>query len=166
MDKGVRGWIYTTAKENYWRVNDFYELDDLIQDGYLKYEYIRIRYPNAKNQKHLMGLFKRAYTNHIHDLSRKRTMVRKHMVTESDLEYPLTVGRVVNPDTSPAIALLPPDVRALFHALMTDPRAKARLRRRLDRTRQTTNEFFCRLIGADPSQTNVHLVLSEALTAD
>lgn len=169
MDKGARGWVVNTAKKNYWRVCDFYELDDLVQDGFLKYEYIRERYPNVQDKKHLMGLFKRAYTNHIHDLARKKLRFRSEHILETDMHSnrPLTEleseAVVTHPNTSVAIAMLPAEVRRLFNAMLTDPRYRSKLRRRLNRTRQSTNEFFCRLVGVDPSSVNLHLIITEAL---
>jgi hypothetical protein len=112
-----------------------------------------------------MALFKRAYTNHIHDLARKKRVVRACTVIDrAGIEPQLAeLAGYTNPDTSPAVALLPPEVRKLMHALLNDPRARSRMRRRLDGTRQTTNEFFCRLVGLNPSAVNLHVVLTEAL---
>lgn len=165
MDVGARGWILKTAKQNYWRVKDFYELDDLVQDGFLKFEHVRNRYPNVTSKANLMALFKRAYTNHIHDLARRKAKVRACFDNECDLGFSMERLRyTMMPNTSPTIALLRPELRALFKALLTDPRAAEKLARKLDRTRQTTNDFFCRLIGADPSEINLHSALTDALS--
>jgi hypothetical protein len=156
MDQGVRGWIYKTAKENLWRVSGHIDFADLIQDGYLFWHRITIKYPNVTATKHRMALFKTAFTNHIHDLSKKKS--RLDLVTESDLDTPMDVmleGEDPNadPDHTFIFRELPPAImRALSRALEgTSP-----YRLRLDHTRETTNERLCRFAGLDPSKRDIH----------
>ena len=73
MDDGAKFWMLKYAKQNLWRVPDWYEIDDLIQDGFLHYQRIAKKYRKVKTPAHIMALFKRTYTNHIHDLSGRRT---------------------------------------------------------------------------------------------
>jgi len=37
LDEGLKGWMIKTAKNNLWKMGSWYELDDLIQEGYLVY---------------------------------------------------------------------------------------------------------------------------------
>lgn len=79
MDQGARAWLARTARKNYWRVSDWYDLDDLIQDGYWhwyriinKYPYITKPRMTRNARRIIMGLFQRTYTNHLHDLAKRR----------------------------------------------------------------------------------------------
>jgi hypothetical protein len=86
FDSGLEGWIKRTARENYWRVSKWYELQDLVQDGYLCYLKCRNKYamcepdpgaqklnvwthPSNGQRKHFMALVKRTFFNHIMTLS-------------------------------------------------------------------------------------------------
>jgi hypothetical protein len=81
LDAGVRGWIVTTARKNYWKVASWYEITDLIQDGYLCYAKCRARFipqedtpePTHDDRKRFMAFFQMAYINQITDLANSRT---------------------------------------------------------------------------------------------
>jgi DNA-directed RNA polymerase specialized sigma24 family protein len=155
MDRGVRGWLLNTCKENYWRVAGWYDFEDLIQDGMLHYVRVSNKYPHVTSQKHLGALFRTAFTNHIHDLSKRRSRIDCE-INECLLGVPIAeVESVANtqPDTSLIMAQLPPILRSLLNTLQDDPRAYRRFRRRLDGTRETNNDHLCRLIGLDPTST-------------
>jgi hypothetical protein len=150
MDQGVRGWIYNAARENLWRVSGHIEFSDLVQDGFMFWQRIVNRYPNVTETKHRMALFKTAFTNHIHDLSKKKS--RLELVTESDLETPIESmlegeDPAADPDGSFIMSQLPPAImKALKRMVDGDPP----YRRYLDGTRETTNQLLCRLAGLDP----------------
>jgi hypothetical protein len=85
FDSGMQGWIKTKARQEYWRVSRWYELSDLIQDGYLCYLKCRNKYalsppdpgaqdlftsnPSDGQRRHFMALVKTTYFNHIMTLS-------------------------------------------------------------------------------------------------
>lgn len=155
MDRGVRGWIFKTAKENLWRVSGHIDFADLIQDGYLHWHRICIKYPNVTKQSHRMALFKTAFTNHIHDLSKKKS--RLELVAECELDTPLDVmlegeDPGADPDHAFIFAQLPP---TLMRALSRVIDGTSPYRHRLDHTRETTNERLCRFAGLDPSKRDV-----------
>lgn len=89
LDDGLKKWIVVTARRNYWRVSAWYDLDDLIQDGYLCYQkcvvkyarLIRKRRPSKDDRRNFMALVKRAYENHIHDLASKRTDQKEYTLS-------------------------------------------------------------------------------------
>src|SRR5262249_22978151 len=81
LERNITGWVFKYAKKNFWRVESYYELDDLVQDGFMIYCAVREHYSDITDKPHLMALFKRAFSNHIHDLSTKRT--RKHEMPAS-----------------------------------------------------------------------------------
>lgn len=71
-DQGVIGWIAKTAIKNQWRVSQWMDIDDLIQDGLERYFITCAFYPGV-NPAHRMALFKTNYINHLHTLSSKRS---------------------------------------------------------------------------------------------
>lgn len=73
LPKSVVGWIYKHAARNFWRVADWYDLDDLIQDGLLMAYKCRERYGESGKDldpPHFMALVKSTFQHHIGDLLR------------------------------------------------------------------------------------------------
>jgi|SRR5215469_14487589 len=70
----IVGWVINYAKNNYWRVAGFYEIDDLCQDGLLIAVLCRNRYgiPGVHvTHPHFMSLVKTAFERYLIDLVRK-----------------------------------------------------------------------------------------------
>lgn len=150
MDQGVRGWVYKTAREHFWRVADYYELEDLIQDSFFVWKRICDRYPDVTEIKPRMALFKRAFINHIHDVSKKKTKWASRYVVEANMSAPLDFIRDCadpnqDPDLSLLIKQLPPKILTILKRLYADERGHP-FRNKLD-GRETTNERLCRLAG-------------------
>lgn len=153
IDNGVRGWIVKTARKEYWRVAAFYDLADLIQDGYLHYCRVVTIYEVQRNRvrsrARLMGLFKIAYVNHIHDLAKQRTRLLAEVKLD-DLP-PLTVARFHYGATQELLAGAPPLVRLSIAALQDD-RVALFMSQPYVRTpshRETMNERLCHVLGLD-----------------
>ena len=156
MDQGAKGWVFNVSRENFWRIAGFYEFEELVADGFYFWCRIQNRYPNVTENKQLMGLFKRAFLNHIHDLSKKRS--RLQIVSEAELG--LSIGDILeaedptqDPNFSFLLEQLPAKIkRILLHVLKEiDPTH----RRFLDGTRETGNQRLCRIAGLDPRKRNV-----------
>lgn len=153
LDKGLRGWIVNTARVNYWRVSSWYQLDDLIQDGYLCYSKVASKYTTA-NQKHLMALVQRTFINHITDLARNRGRLNEVPVSDISESPETFFDGVMEPNseaTDVAMLLLdaPAEAIALLKALSSDLMSAPY--RKADGTRETTNERICRISGIDLS---------------
>jgi hypothetical protein len=151
MDQGVRGYIVNTARRNFWRVSEFYEFEDLLQDGAMVWSRVCNRYENVRDIKQRMALFKVAYANHIHDLSRKKSQL--NLVREADLAAPLDFLRDCedpeqDPDLVMLIKQLPPKIARILQRLYAEGREHP-YRVRLE-GRETTNARLCRLAGLDP----------------
>lgn len=181
MDDGARGWLVKTATKSYWRVSRWYELDDLIQDGYVCYYKVLQKYPGAIDVPHRMALFKVIYINFIHDLATKRTKAVSEIL-DTDMqgatedfdrsflstlvECPLS-GMV---EVGALLASAPERVRAAFE-LFTTESGKAAMRSVYRRrrggkhlVRETMNQRLCRLLGYDPTQVDVAREIREYLT--
>lgn len=164
MDDGARYWMVKTAKANYWRVASWYELDDLIQDGMLCWWRIVDRYETkagrVRARRHLMRLFQRTYTNHIHDLAKARTHYEFEQkisdVLSAPIESEARLWHVVDNDGGDLMAFerliaeAPRQLRALIGQLLSDgesPTLQASYRVRRDGTRETLGERFARMVG-------------------
>lgn len=159
MDQGARGWVIKTVQENFWRVADYYEFDDLVQDSWVVWNRIVTRYPDVTDIKQRMALFKRAFHNHIHDVSKKRTKHLSRYTVEADVGVSLDFLRDVpdanqDPDLVLMIKQLPPKILRMLERLYAEGREHPH-RLRIDGTRETTNERLCRLAGLDASKRNV-----------
>lgn len=154
MDAGAKGWLVQTARKNLWRVPDSYELRDLVQDGYWHWARIVHRYevmPNRiRSRKHLMGLFKITFINHVNDLSKRKS--RMVEVAFDDLP-PAVTARMQYSAAQDLIGLAPPLVKLAFVAIMSDDgarRMRSAYRVYAGGARETLNERLCRLTGLDP----------------
>lgn len=163
MDQGARLWIIKTARANLWRVSGHIDLDDLVQDGMYFWVRIVTRYPNVTHPPHRMALFKTAFTNHIHDLSKSKS--RLDVVNESDLGVDMDViiegdDPSQDPDLAFLISQLPPAIMRVFTRMYY---GDAPFRHRLDGTRETCNQRACRIAGLDPTLRDVQTAVLQYL---
>lgn len=163
LDEGLRRWIITTARNNHWRVAKWYDLEDLVQDGFLCYSkcadhYKRLgrkRKPSKNDRRNFMALVKRTFENHIHDLASDRTVTAEDIVTNlrrADEEPTTCFERLAKPE--PAIAEFvvmlnkaPKELLQLIAILVDDTEqglqfANLRLRR--------CHMLVCHRLGLDP----------------
>ena len=85
LDQGLRRWMFQTASRHLWRMPSWYELDDLLQDGFIAFLICKARYgERVQNKKHFMALYKRVYMSIIHGMASKRSR-DPEQVTESAL---------------------------------------------------------------------------------
>lgn len=154
LNDRTRRWITTTAKENFWRVASYYDLEDLVQDGYLVYFRIHKIYPQAEPAQ-LLRLFQRSYINHIHNLAKRARRIEITVLEEQD--HPLCeFSELIR-----TIMEAPETIRKILTSLACKPYREHRIR--ADRTRQTTSELMCQLAGI-PSTTNAHAAVVNYLT--
>lgn len=184
MDDGARGWLVKTATKNFWRVARWYDLDDLIQDGFVCYYKVMLKYPTAIDAPHRMALFKRTYTNYIHDLSTSRTKSVAEFLasdlTPQDAEggerSEMIAASIPCPHSDMVsvgaiLATAPERVRRVL-ALFADDEDRVALRsayrlRRIGKrlVRETLNERLCRILGYDPAETDLVGEVHRFLTA-
>jgi hypothetical protein len=166
LDEGMRGFIYNTAKENFWRVASWYEFEDLVQDGYVCYYKCYNAYYAAMtkdHQKQMMALVATAFNNHIHTLAAKyqpagyETPI-SHMADEGASEASVW-DRIVPADAelgtlSAKLANAPAEIKQLVSLLAADViRGTRKVGRRA--LRETNNELFCRLLGKNPKEVDM-----------
>lgn len=176
LDQGMERWIYSTAHRNYWRVPPWYELADLIQDGFMCYAkcveaYGRLRRkrkPHKDDRRNFMALVRTTYLRHITDLANWRTRTLEKTVSavrhvaetaEAWLERHAPLEHAMQ-DLSILVAGAPNDIKRLIQAVTGDASDAVRyLKRPLNKpglyVRETTNEMLCRLAGNDPKKVDM-----------
>lgn len=164
LDKGLKGWIVNYARQNYWRVASYYELEDLIQDGYVCYCKCNERYGHVRDQAHFMALVKTTFFRHIIDLSNNRTESIEITLVEPEALATLAPSTPSEGEFACLLRQLPSELAELLRALMDDAKSIPYLRETDARTpdgrfrkceRESRNEWLCRLIGADPKTINM-----------
>jgi hypothetical protein len=173
LDKGLQVWIARTAKRNFWRVASWYDLDDLIQDGYIVWARVRAKYPDLQMAQ-FVALFKISYINRIHNLANKRTRsiseVSFDAVVTPDGEALDTgdvgVGLVPEEGTlAVKLAQAPLCVTRFLAAFETEAgrRALQGQLRQTSRHKETINERLCRVAGVDPEAIDMVWEVKNAL---
>jgi hypothetical protein len=170
---GVMGWIVNTSKQNIWRVSEWYDLDDLIQDGLYWYCYCRHKYKDVQTPEHFMALLKRTFTNHITDLANKRTRSVPTIYIDdlaTQLGETVSLENIVELQQEwqtlyTVLAQAPKEVADFFRALMSDASiALLAPYARHGRVRETTNERFCGMLGLDPEKVDLVGMIRAALS--
>lgn len=150
MDDGVRQWVARTARANLWRVQNHYDVDDLIQEGYLCYLNVRRRYPDVHNPAHIMRLTQITFTNRIHDLARRKGVEREVMITESIRSggRSESEGSILTPSA--------PDYIRRFIQLAAESAERLRTpytTHAKGKGRETTHRHICRLLALRVAET-------------
>lgn len=175
LDAGMKGWIVNTAKREYWRVTELCDLQDLVQDGYLCYAKCRCAYPKLSGVKNptkdhrrqFQALVSMAFANHISSLAVKHKGVSVQAVSQLMRAGEIDDGTLLEqlmpsqPEQATFLALLasaPAEIKQLIELLISDGLdllkfERKRTHRRL--LRETTNEFYCRILHLDPITHNI-----------
>lgn len=172
MDAGAVGWLNKYARRHYWRVEKFFELDDLIQEGYYCYYYVRRRYPHVVDPPHIMTLFKLTFMCSLNDLSKGAKPNGAGSGWRPGLETASWLTAACDPDEQPlrerhggadpdadmmqVIADAPPRLSRLLRLLLSGDGLRGELRRHTDGTRESLNERLCSLIGVSPRDFDLH----------
>ena len=155
LDAGMHRWIRNTATKNLWRMPPYYDVDDLIQEGYLAYAKCALKYPHVKEVRHFMALVKVSFVNQIHSLANRHTKRLAVNICDELLADTASIPEHVTFHV--LVKQLPNELQELITILLNDARPMLRF---TDGTRETTNEYFCRLIGIPP-EVNVLAVFKE-----
>lgn len=175
MDSGAVAWLHKTARKNAWRVHSWYDLDDLLQDGFLHFCRVADRYQDVRAPAHIMSLFKVTYINHCHDLSKWRTRNLPELLVcdliNTDMNEAAFWERCLGFEHElatcfTAIVRASQPVCELLSNITSERGIKAlRSHGRLfsDGTRETLNHKLCRIARCDPQYDLVN-ALTEVLT--
>jgi DNA-directed RNA polymerase specialized sigma24 family protein len=168
LDRGLIRWIARVASRNKWRVDMGY--DDLVQEGMLCYVKCRNHYQGKiKDRRHFMALVQTAFKRRLMDLSdqkeRQITVPFTELVPEAvslEVLEATLLRQGASPATPPEIAQaaatfasLPSELKNLLLVVADDLPTFERKGKR--GRRETTHEYHCRLVGADPNTTDLSL---------
>lgn len=157
IDKGVKGFIIRTARKHHWRVADWYDLDDLIQDGFVTFCRCDYKYPRA-NQKQIMALVQVSFINHIHNLANKRTDCLEQLLQSDALLESLAPPQPEESTFETLLGELPQALRQMINRILTEGKPIPYLPSE-GRRRETRNEYLSRLAGLDPSSIDIEQTL-------
>lgn len=173
MDDAVLAWMTRTAQSNLWRVRNYCELDDLLQDGAICWIRVVRFYPGT-TMAHRFGLFQTTYMRHLHDLARRSS--RRRFVFAADVAtargtseisvYDAALG--VDEERATLYTKLqqaPEVVRAFVSTVLTDEGCaqwRQPYRVRAGRRHETRSQRWARLAGAG-GEYNLPKLLREAL---
>lgn len=163
MDVGARRWLAKTARKNYWRVEHWMSVDDLISDGVLCWQIICAKYPKVREPAHLMRLFQRTYINHLNKIANKRTAQVPEVAVD---ELPTdAICHDSGREFSQLITEAPHPLRQVLQLIAADPALlSVQARRYINGRRQTTNEWLCGFVGLDPRRYDLRGQLDELLS--
>ena len=151
----IEGWCVTFIQKNLWRVLPEHDFDDLYQDAYFYFLECCRRYGTVTEAAHFMALMKRCLWIHVTDLANKRTQRAEVSFTRVVAESRVDLMEVADPrpstllssDLEMQISEAPPEVQQLIRAALESEKGKKFRRRR--GSRETTNQYLCRLAGLD-----------------
>ena len=170
LPKSVVGWIVNHATSNYWRVADWYELDDLIQDGLVKAYQCQQKYGADQDPPLFMAQVKKAFYRHITDLLRDSRPEQACTSRVGDVAGELDETAYLDRhapsvdgdfDLAALIAEMPPSLRKAC-ALMVDRTKHPRVHLELED--ETESHWLKRLAGF-PLRHDFETVLRDYLSA-
>lgn len=170
LDAGLRGFILNTAKREYWRVAELCDLADLVQDGVMiawkchsRYVAPRTDLTGSKGDRRwFQALVKTSYMNHIASLSTKHKGVSvksaSEFLTDDSDDDILERNGATAPELGTLGAMLaqaPWELLELIRLLAGDGKEALGFKRKGRAGRETTNEYYSRLLGVDPNERNL-----------
>jgi len=161
----IEGYVINFLQKNYWRVKNYFDYEDAVQEARYTFTLLlrRMERNNSliENAKHLMSLFKSAWTRHFHTLSNRDTkridFAISNYTTEDHDDWILDS---INLDASShnlgylevVIDQAPKEVRQVLNLLLTAPKEMLGMAveswgNNNKRNSTITNEFLCRMLG-------------------
>lgn len=122
----IEGWTVNYTKAQFWRVEAMMEWQDVMQEAYIVFMRVSAKYPVMDTPQHFMALYKRAWVNHVTDLSNEATKLRA-LVGEDPAEPDLGAVSMAIGDTDNDGVLgvklrqAPDDVRKVLHLMLSAP---------------------------------------------
>jgi hypothetical protein len=157
LNDSIIGWIYNESYRSLWKVNKWYDFEDLVQDGLIIALKCRTRYGDI-DPAQFVALVKTSFKNHIISLQRHKSYVLETSIAElaelkliSEEDALDSINDPVLPDQEVACVLneLPEPIKAVLR-LFLSPDSLRKLQAPLRVTlngRETTAKRLNRLAG-------------------
>lgn len=184
------GYAHKKISQVYWKFQRHMEREDLLSEAWLAFntcvrKYIEDKDSVVTEPAHFMSLYKTALHRHFNRLALNLMSDATHhrqdeiLRDDEDQEAQSLLDRVrdttiLRPDQVIALLNLPPACLKFLEAHLTDEGIKLlrqgsmfKRKRNAKRgdlfPRETTNEFYCRVAGADPEEVNIREEFRKAL---
>lgn len=170
MDSTTKKWLLAFARDNFWRVADHIEFEDLLQDGFVIFYRVRNKYrEQGRTHKHIINTFKLSVRNHLHDLATQRTRCPYEFQDDPDKYISLSPRMLPHQLVELAILQAPFRVRETL-AVLASESGRRKLRKpyriRGDGSRETLNERLCRIAGFDATRVDLATTLKSYFLTD
>lgn len=176
MDRSAAAWLITVSADHFWRVERWYDFEDLLHDGVMVWYRVVEKYETetgrVRSRPHIMRLFKVAFLNHLHTLSKERTIANVELKAADQTTADDPWAIIAAPEDLSAydrmIVEAPLVLQPLLTTLLYGPPSRmmqSEYRVNADGTRPTTNSRLCKLVGVDPDQFDLATELRSYLTA-
>ncbi len=158
LDRPMTIWIRKYARKNLWRMPHWYDLEDLVQVGYMVYARCNQHYPMSLKQRHFMALVQISYANKIHRISSERTASIVEVALGAGTEFDeglelLLEGQPEEATFATMVSQLPSEIMGMFLTILNDARNIPMLVF-TNGKRETTKEYLARICGL-PEGTDV-----------
>lgn len=154
-DGPIKTWARGFIKNNKWRCDRIYEVEDLMQDAYLVFCKVVDYYPSVREPANFMALYKTSLQNEFHNYARQmRDQHRVVIDTEADIPEYTNWGYVAAALThapkelKQALAIYADDEKRA--ELVQEPK-KVRFSRKGLIVKENLNAKLARLAGINPS---------------
>ena len=128
MFKGpIEGFVVNYLRRNFWRLEATMEYEDVLQEAYVVFLHVAKTYPDIKEAKHFMALFRTAWTNRVTDLSLQDSKRRENEAGYDDGDQPGEYTRDVLGELDNAGALTvaikqaPEEIRRVLSLFLNAP---------------------------------------------
>lgn len=165
VDPAIIGWIVKYANQEYSKVKSFMDLEDLIHEGFDCLYDAKIRYPE-RSPKHFFATVKTMFRRHIPYLLNRNahlpvTAILDMVEDQNEQDF---ADKIMGTDEFQLIRTLiaeaPQAIKPILEAFISDKNDVIELlakpySKRMDGSRETTNERLCRWLGLDPKRNDI-----------
>lgn len=174
FDPAIIGWIVKFANQEYSKVRNFMDLEDLIHEGFDCLYDCKKRYPD-RSPKHFFATVKTMFRRHIpYLLNRNARLPVAAILDMVDIQNEQDFSdKIMGADEFQLLCTLiaeaPQAIKPILEAFVSDKNEVIELlakpyAKRIDGTRETTNERLCRYLGLDPRRIDIRGELYSFLT--
>ncbi len=124
----VEGYVVNQLSRHYWRVRATMEWDDVMQEARVTFLKVSMTYPGVED-KHLMSLFKTAWSRRFTDMAEadtaSRVVVYEYTMSDDDSEAasfdPVDTGISGNPILALMIEQAPSEIKTVLNLFLSAP---------------------------------------------
>ena len=172
------GYVRNYLKTNFWRVQRTHEYNDVMQEARMHFFVVQKRLKNngsiIENDRHMMALFKTAWSNHFITLAHKsskfqeQTFTSSIRTTEEDEEFnieDLLGGVDCEALLEVKLNQATGEVREVLNLILNTPKEVLELAAKACGCKDVvSNKLLCKLLGKDSTKINLIKCVKKYLT--